>query len=81
MSTRITTARLSPARLRPWSTASSGVIDYLRVSVTDRCNYRCTYCMPEDGVDHVDRADILSLRGDLPRWSRCFVAWACAGCA
>lgn len=36
------------------------LIDYLRVSVTDRCNYRCTYCMPEDGVDHVDRADILS---------------------
>jgi cyclic pyranopterin phosphate synthase len=36
------------------------VIDYLRVSVTDRCNYRCTYCLPEDGVDHVDRADILS---------------------
>jgi cyclic pyranopterin phosphate synthase len=35
-------------------------IDYLRVSVTDRCNYRCTYCMPEDGVDHVQRADILS---------------------
>jgi cyclic pyranopterin phosphate synthase len=36
------------------------VIDYLRVSVTDRCNYRCTYCMPEDGVDHVQRTDILS---------------------
>jgi len=35
-------------------------IDYLRVSVTDRCNYRCTYCMPEDGVDHLQRADILS---------------------
>jgi GTP 3',8-cyclase len=36
------------------------VINYLRISVTDRCNYRCTYCMPEDGVSHVDRADILS---------------------
>lgn len=36
------------------------VIDYLRVSVTDRCNYRCTYCLPEDGVDHVQRGDILS---------------------
>lgn len=35
-------------------------IDYLRVSVTDRCNYRCTYCMPEDGVDHAARADVLS---------------------
>ncbi len=36
------------------------LVEYLRVSVTDRCNYRCTYCMPEDGVDHVDRADILT---------------------
>ena len=35
-------------------------IDYLRVSVTDRCNYRCTYCMPEDGVEHATRADVLS---------------------
>jgi cyclic pyranopterin phosphate synthase len=35
-------------------------IEYLRLSVTDRCNYRCTYCMPEGGVDHLDRADILS---------------------
>ncbi|MDX2023332.1 MAG: GTP 3',8-cyclase MoaA [Deltaproteobacteria bacterium] len=35
-------------------------IHYLRVSVTDRCNYRCTYCMPEDGVDHTARADVLS---------------------
>lgn len=35
-------------------------IDYLRVSVTDRCNYRCTYCMPEDGVEHTARGDVLS---------------------
>ena len=25
-------------------------IDYLRVSVTDRCNYRCSYCVPADGA-------------------------------
>ncbi len=35
-------------------------ITYLRLSVTDRCNYRCTYCMPEDGIDHAERDDILS---------------------
>ncbi len=35
-------------------------ISYLRVSLTDRCNYRCTYCMPEDGVDLAPRADVLS---------------------
>ncbi len=44
----------------PLVDAQRRTIDYLRVSVTDRCNYRCTYCMPEDGVDHMDRADILS---------------------
>ena len=25
-------------------------IDYLRISLTDRCNFRCIYCMPENGV-------------------------------
>ena len=36
-------------------------IDYLRLSVTDRCNYRCRYCMPEAGVEKRAHADILSL--------------------
>lgn len=35
-------------------------IDYLRVSVTDRCNLRCTYCMPPEGVKLLDHRDILS---------------------
>jgi GTP 3',8-cyclase len=35
-------------------------IDYLRVSVTDRCNLRCAYCMPPDGVPLAWRRDILS---------------------
>ncbi|MHC4855538.1 MAG: GTP 3',8-cyclase MoaA [Planctomycetota bacterium] len=35
-------------------------IDYLRVSVTDRCNLRCRYCMPEDGVPLLKHSDILS---------------------
>ena len=34
-------------------------IDYLRISVTDRCNLRCVYCMPEDGVVPMDHAQIL----------------------
>jgi cyclic pyranopterin phosphate synthase len=46
-------------------------IEYLRISVTDRCNYRCTYCMPEDGVDHVQRADILSFE-EICALARCF---------
>ncbi len=35
-------------------------IDYLRVSVTDRCNLRCTYCMPEAGIQLKSHADILA---------------------
>lgn len=35
-------------------------INYLRLSVTDRCNLRCHYCMPADGVRKVRHADILT---------------------
>ena len=35
-------------------------INYLRVSVTDRCNLRCTYCMPEEGVRLLEHREILS---------------------
>ena len=35
-------------------------INYLRLSVTDLCNLRCRYCMPEGGVPKLDHADILS---------------------
>jgi cyclic pyranopterin phosphate synthase len=35
-------------------------IDYLRISVTDRCNLRCVYCMPEEGVAWKPQADILA---------------------
>ncbi|MFM9226182.1 MAG: GTP 3',8-cyclase MoaA, partial [Actinomycetota bacterium] len=32
----------------------------LRISVTDRCNFRCTYCMPEEGMVWLDRAELLT---------------------
>ena len=35
-------------------------IEYLRISVTDRCNFRCVYCMPEQGLPWLPKADILS---------------------
>ncbi|MBD5634265.1 MAG: GTP 3',8-cyclase MoaA [Candidatus Eremiobacteraeota bacterium] len=35
-------------------------ISYLRISVTDRCNLRCTYCMPEAGLPWIPNADVLS---------------------
>jgi cyclic pyranopterin phosphate synthase len=34
-------------------------INYLRVSVTDRCNHRCTYCMPPEGIALIPHEDIL----------------------
>lgn len=34
-------------------------LNYLRISVTDRCNYRCLYCMPSEGVECISHADIL----------------------
>ncbi len=36
------------------------VVDYLRISVTDRCNERCLYCMPEQFQDWMPRQEILS---------------------
>ena len=35
-------------------------IDYLRISVTDRCDLRCTYCMAED-VTFLPRREVLSI--------------------
>ena len=35
-------------------------IEYLRISVTDRCNFRCVYCMPEQGLPWLPKSDILS---------------------
>lgn len=35
-------------------------VHYLRISVTDRCNLRCTYCMPESGIDWISHDEILS---------------------
>ena len=36
------------------------VIDYLRISVTDRCNLRCIYCMPDEGIEFLPHCEILS---------------------
>jgi len=46
----------------------------LRISVTDRCNFRCTYCMPEEGMTWIPRADLLSYE-ELARVAGVFVDW------
>ena len=43
--------------------------DNLRISVTDRCNIRCFYCMPEEGVKFFDRHDVLSFE-EIERFVR-----------
>jgi cyclic pyranopterin phosphate synthase len=44
----------------PLLDAQDRVISYLRVSVTDRCNYACSYCVPSGGVPMVRRAELLT---------------------
>ena len=36
-------------------------IDYLRISLTDRCNFRCIYCMPEEGICSIPHDEILRI--------------------
>ena len=46
-------------------------INYLRLSVTDRCNLRCIYCMPEEGVKFVPHSEVLSYEEMLHVVSLC----------
>ncbi len=46
--------------MKPLIDSFGRIHDSLRISVTDRCNIRCFYCMPEEGVEFMERADILS---------------------
>ena len=48
------------------------VADDLRISVTDRCNFRCTYCMPAEGLAWLPRSEILTFE-ELTRLLRIFV--------
>jgi cyclic pyranopterin phosphate synthase len=49
-----------PAAGSALSDAFRRPITYLRISVTDRCNLRCTYCMPEAGLPWIPKPEILS---------------------
>src|SRR3954452_8276082 len=43
----------------------------LRISVTDRCNFRCTYCMPEEGMVWLPRSEVLTFE-EIERLGRTF---------
>src|SRR5512139_3049287 len=44
----------------PIRDAYERTIDYLRISITDRCNLRCIYCMPSEGVRLIEHKSILT---------------------
>ena len=51
----------------------------LRLSVTDRCNFRCTYCMPDEGMQWLPRSEVLSYE-ELARIARiCVERWGFDG--
>jgi cyclic pyranopterin phosphate synthase len=52
---------------------NSRLLKDLRISVTDRCNFRCTYCMPDDEYVWIARREILSFE-EISRLARLFVA-------
>ncbi len=35
-------------------------VDYIRISVTDRCNYRCQYCLPREGAESAERSEVMT---------------------
>jgi cyclic pyranopterin phosphate synthase len=48
------------------------LIEDLRISITDRCNFRCTYCMPEEGMKWLPRSDVMRFE-EIERLARIFV--------
>src|ERR1022692_731568 len=60
------------AETRVLSDSFGRVAHDLRISITDRCNFRCVYCMPADGLKWVPRAEILTFE-EIVRIARVFV--------
>ena len=60
--------------LEPLRDGHGRVIGDLRVSVTDRCNFRCQYCMPAEGLPWLERAEILSFE-EIARLVQLFAGW------
>jgi cyclic pyranopterin phosphate synthase len=56
----------------PLEDAHGRLISDLRVSVTDRCNFRCRYCMPAEGMPWIPREEILSFE-EIERLARVLV--------
>src|SRR5687767_8090689 len=64
---------MSMRQAEPLQDGHGRVIGDLRVSVTDRCNFRCQYCMPAEGLPWLDREQILRFE-EIERLVRLFVS-------
>ena len=62
----------TPPATGPLRDTFARVADDLRISVTDRCNFRCTYCMPAEGLRWLPKSEILSFE-ELTRLLALFV--------
>src|SRR6185437_3858740 len=51
---------MAPWDAEPLKDGHGRLIGDLRVSVTDRCNFRCQYCMPAEGLPWLERSELLS---------------------
>jgi len=72
MSTEATLAETAPTPAPPLVDPFGRAITYVRVSVTDRCDFRCVYCMAED-MTFLPKRDLLSLE-ELDRLCSAFIA-------
>src|SRR5450756_876271 len=61
-----------PRGVSPLRDSYGRVADDLRISITDRCNFRCIYCMPAEGLKWLKRDDILRFE-EIVRLARIFV--------
>jgi cyclic pyranopterin phosphate synthase len=71
--TALTPIADQPAISQPLMDTFGRLHDNLRISVTDRCNIRCFYCMPEDNVNYVPREELLSFE-EIERFARIAVS-------
>src|SRR5277367_5205368 len=71
--TTLTSIADQPLVSQPLEDTFGRLHDNLRISVTDRCNIRCFYCMPEEEVKYAPREEILSFE-EIERFVRVAVS-------
>src|SRR5207244_12170714 len=73
MSTTIAPSMIGQMGGRALKDTFGRVADDLRISITDRCNFRCIYCMPAEGLKWLAREDLLRFE-EITRLARIFVS-------